>query len=44
MPRRPPHSPRRLIDSDCEIDAAMRIYRETEGNPLFVVEADARWT
>ena len=28
----------RLIDSDLEIDTAMRIYRETEGNPLFIVE------
>jgi predicted ATPase len=28
----------RLIDSDLETDTAMRIYRETEGNPLFIVE------
>jgi DNA-binding SARP family transcriptional activator len=28
----------RLIDSDLEVDTAMRIYRETEGNPLFIVE------
>ena len=28
----------RLIDSDIEIDTAMRIYQETEGNPLFIVE------
>jgi predicted ATPase len=28
----------RLIDSDLEIDTAMRIYQETEGNPLFIVE------
>ena len=28
----------RLIDSDIEVDTAMRIYRETEGNPLFIVE------
>jgi DNA-binding SARP family transcriptional activator len=28
----------RLIDSDIEVDTAMRIYQETEGNPLFIVE------
>src|SRR5437588_6123 len=28
----------RLIDGELEVDTAMRIYRETEGNPLFIVE------
>jgi predicted ATPase len=28
----------RLIDGDLEVDTAMRIYQETEGNPLFIVE------
>jgi predicted ATPase len=28
----------RLIDSDLEVETALRIYRETEGNPLFIVE------
>jgi predicted ATPase len=28
----------RLIDGDLEIVTAMRIYHETEGNPLFIVE------
>jgi predicted ATPase len=28
----------RLIDSDLGVDTAMRIYHETEGNPLFIVE------
>lgn len=29
----------RLAGHDLELDAVMRLYRETEGNPLFVVEA-----
>src|SRR5262249_39744064 len=28
----------RLIGSDLEVDTVMRIYQETEGNPLFIIE------